>query len=219
MKCYPRLFPLLFVIPLLSVAAVLPARSQDLAAPVCELVIYDESVDLEDFKIDVDLARSNFEAYQKIFRMIEGLWEGKTIPRMDYTKAKYDQDAAGLELERAGLLLKMQAALVEQYRLICNSANMDTDEREQAIRDAYLQYRSSDCDSKAKSIEVAETNLEYYREYLKSILELKREKFATDVQVVLAELDVELEEKNLADAKRRTGICRAELEDLESRKK
>lgn len=201
---------LLFVI-LLAVTAG-PAVSQQLSMPVCDVVIYDESVELEDSRISVDLARSNFEAYQKIFKMIEGLWEGKTIPRMDYIKAKYDQDAAKLELERAGLILDRQAALVDQYRLVCDSSEPA---RDTAIREAYLKYRRADCDSKAKAIEVAATNLEFNREYLKSILDLKAKKFATEVQVVLAELDVELEEKSLADAQRRTKICRAELEDLE----
>ncbi|MBN2317461.1 MAG: hypothetical protein JXR49_00195 [Acidobacteria bacterium] len=191
-----------------------PAVSQDFSAQVCEVVIYDENVELEDSRIAVDLARSDFNAYQKIFRMIEGLWEGKTIPRMDYIQAKYDQDAARLELERAGLILERQAALVEQYRLICNVSDSDRDAREKAIREAYLRYRRADCDSKAKSIEVAATNLEFNREYLKSILDLKKEHFATDVQVILAELDVELEEKSLTDARRRTRVCRAELDDL-----
>lgn len=204
-------WPLLFVF---AVTAV-PAASQDFPMPVCEVVIYDENVELEDFRIDVDLAMSSFEAYQKIFRMIEGLWEGKTIPRMDYIKAKYDQDAAKLELERAELLLERQAALVEQFRIICSSSESD---RDRAAREAYLRYRKADCGSKAKGIDVAATNLEFYREYLKSILDLRKENYATDVQVVLAELDVELEEKSLADARRRTKTCRAELEDLEHKK-
>lgn len=200
------------IIPIVSVMAAVPAASQSLPAPVCEVKIYDENAELEDSKIDVDLARSRYEAYQKIFKMIEGLWEGKTIPRMDYIKAKYDQDAAKLELERSRLLLERQAALVEQYRLICSESESD---RDAAVREAYLRYRRADCDSKAKSIEVASTNLEFNREYLNSILDLRKKNYATDVQVILAELDVELEEKSLADAQRRTKICRSDLADFD----
>ena len=214
MACVLRPLPLAFC--LLSIMIALPAASQDLSGPVCEVMIYDENGELEDSRIDVDRDVSNYEAYQKIFKMIEGLWEGKTIPRMDYIKAKYDQDAARLELERSRLVLERQAALVEQYRLICSASVPD---RNEAIRKAYLRYRRADCDSKAKSIEVAVTNLEYNREYLKSILDLKKEKFATDVQVVMAELDVELEEKSLADARRRTEECRSDLVELEGGKK
>jgi hypothetical protein len=212
MTCVSR--PLIFSLVFIMIA--LPAVSQDLSGPVCEVMIYDENVELEDSRIDVDLDKSRYEAYQKIFKMIEGLWEGKTIPRMDYIKAKYDQDAARLELERSRFELERQAALVEQYRLICNESVPD---RSKAIREAYLRYRRADCDSKAKSIEVAATNLEYNREYLKSILDLKKENFATEVQVIQAELDVELEEKSLADARRRTEECRSDLVDLEGGKK
>ena len=150
--------------------------------------------------------------------MIEGLWEAKTIPRMDYIKAKYDRDAAQLELERADLILERQAALLEQYRLICDSAGSEKEiqERERAIRKAYLKYRWADCGSQDKAIKVAMTNLEYNREYLKNILKLRREKFATNTQVILAELDVELEEKSLADAKPRAATCHAELDELET---
>ena len=203
--------PVLFIIPLVFAITAVPVISQDLPTAVCEVLIHDENVELEDSRIDVDLARSNVEAYQKIFTMIEGLWEGRAIPRMDYIEAKYDLDAAKLELEQAGLTLERQAALVEQYRLICGSSESGRDE---AIREAYLRYRRADCDSKAKSIEVAATNLEFNREYLKSILDLKKDNYATDVQVIMAELDVELEEKRLADAKHRTKICRAERGDL-----
>ena len=171
----------------------------------------------EDARIAVDLARSGFAAYERILKMIDGLWEAKTIPRMDYIKAKYDRDAAELELERADLILERQSALLEQYRLICNGAGseMEMQDRESAIRKAYLNYRRADCGAQAKAIEVAASNLEYYREYLKKILELREENFATHTQVILAELDVELEEKSLADAKRRTATCRTALAELE----
>lgn len=193
----------------------LPIAAQDLSASVCEVVIYDESTDLEDYMLTVDLARSNYDAYKRIFEMIEGLWDGKTIPRMDYIEAKHDLDASRLDLERSGLIVERQESLVEQYRLICKGAGSDRGAWEQAIRESYLRYRRADCDALAKGIEVAATNLEFNREYLKQIHKLRKENFATNTQVVMAELDVEREEKNLADAQRRTSACRAELANLE----
>lgn len=211
--------PALFLLSILSTLGMLAAYAiaQDYPEPVCEVVIYDELTELEDARIAVDLARSSFAAYERILKMIEGLWEARTIPRMDYLKAKYDRDAAQLELEQADLMLERQSALLEQYRLICDEADSETEmqDREKAIREAHLKYRRADCGSQAKAIEVAATNLEYNREYLKKILQLREENFATHTQVILSELDVELEEKSLADAKRRTAICRAELVELE----
>ncbi|MEJ2244919.1 MAG: hypothetical protein P8Y80_02355 [Acidobacteriota bacterium] len=182
---------------------------------VCEVAIHEELVELQDYRNTVDLAVSNYEAYLKIFKMIEGLHEGNTIPRMDYIKAKYDRDAAELELERSNLILERQAALLEQYRLACGMTETDEKDIAADIGKEYLKYRRADCDSLGKGVEVAATNLEFNREYLKNIRKLRNENFATRTQVVLAELDVELEEKNLADTQRRTAACRDELAVLE----
>ena len=67
-----------------------------------------------------------------------------------------------------------------------------------------------DCDQQAKAIEVAEVNLEFNREWLASIRELREGSTgtATAQDVILAELDVKLEERRLADAKARTNACR-----------
>jgi outer membrane protein TolC len=197
-------------------ASAISAGAQDLSSPVCDVVIYDEQTELEDARNAVDLAKSDFSAYVKIFEMIRKLWESGTVPQMDYLKAKYDRDAAKLKLERADLILDRQSALVEQYRLICNQAGSGTQDRLPAIRKTYLRYRRANCDSLDKAIEVAGTNLEFNREYLKIIAKLRQENNATHTQVILAELDVELEEKNLADSKRRAAICRSELAGLES---
>jgi outer membrane protein TolC len=196
-------------------AIAIPARSQEFPVSVCEVAIHEELVELQDYRNTVDLAVSNYEAYLKIFKMIEGLHEGNTIPRMDYIKAKYDRDAAELELERSNLILERQAALLEQYRLACGMTETDEKDIAADIGKEYLKYRRADCDSLGKGVEVAATNLEFNREYLKNIRKLRNENFATRTQVVLAELDVELEEKNLADTQRRTAACRDELAVLE----
>ena len=201
----------------LAVSAIaVSAAGQDIAANICAAEIHEESVKLDDYRHDVDLARSNYESYLKIFKMIESLHEGNTIPRMDYVKARFNRDATKLELEKAGLVVERQAALVEQYRLACGMSEAKKQETGRAIRKVYLEYHRSDCDSLAKGAEVAATNLEYNREYLKSIKDLRKENQATQTQVILAELDVELEEKNLADEERRAASCRVEQEELEA---
>ena len=58
------------IIPIVSVIAAVPAVSQSLPMPVCEVKIYDENAELEDSRIAVDLAKSKYDAYQKIFKMI-----------------------------------------------------------------------------------------------------------------------------------------------------
>lgn len=187
------------------------AGAEELPAPVCELVLHDQLTQLADARIAVDLARSDFAAYERIFAMIQGLRDAKTLPEMDYLKARYDRDAARLTLEQADLLLGRQDALVEQVRLLCGGAGNGKRDKAGAIRDAHLRYLRMDCEATAKAVDIADTRLEYHREYLRKIAKLRSESFATHTQVILAELDVEREEKNLADARTRTGACRAAL--------
>lgn len=202
----------LTILIIITAAASASAAEQRLPPPVCEVVVYDEQGELEDARHEVDLARSSFGAYERIFVMIQGLWEAKTIAYMDYLKAKFDRDAARLKLEQADLILERQAALVQQYRLVCGGSGGGDSAIAGEIRKAFLLYRQADCGSLSKGIEIAGNNLEYNREYLKQIRKLREGRVATNTQVVLAELSVELEEKSLADAKRRTEACRAETD-------
>jgi hypothetical protein len=183
---------------------------------MCALVIHEEQTELEEAMLFVELARSDFAAYEQIMTMIEGLWQAKAIERMTYIKARYDRDAAELALEEADLILERQSALVEQLHLIYGpgASERSRPERDRAIRDAHLRYREADCGALAKAIDVAATNLEFNRELLKSVLDLREAEVATKPEVILAELAVEREEKSLADAKRRTEACRSKLSDL-----
>jgi hypothetical protein len=192
------------------------AGAQDLSIPFCDAAIHEETTELRDARNAESLDQSTYAAYLKIFEMIKELRQ--TIPEMDYIKAKYNRDAAKLTLEKSNLIIERQSALVEQYQAACNkpALNKESGDRLNAIRQAYLRYRKADCDSLAKGIEIAANNLEYNREYLKKISKLHDDKFANNNQVILAELDVEHEEKNLADAKNRTAVCRAEMARLQS---
>ena len=201
---------------LLTVAVLLAGSSgwtmaQDLPQPVCDLVIHDELAELGDARIAVALARSDFQAYLQIYEMIEGLWKAEAIGRMTWVKAKHDRDAAAAGLEEADLLLERQTLLVAQYRMICDSGVAPSKERSKVIRTAYLRYRKADCDSLSKTIEVAKINLEYQREFRTSILDLLEGNVATKADVILAELEVERQEKIHADAKHRAAACRTEL--------
>jgi len=199
---------------LICVGGIGSATAQELPPALCALLIDEEQSELETAALSVSLARSNFAAYERIVVMIEGLWEAKAIDRMTYIEARYDRDAAKLTLEEADLLLERQSLLVEQLGLICEAGGSKGVERERAIREAYLRYREADCDSLAKAIEVAATNLEFNRELLKSVLDLREANVATKPDVILAELEVEREEKSLADARERARGCREELSRL-----
>ena len=47
-----------------------------------------DAITNEDARLEVDLARSAFAAYEKIFALIERLWEDDAIERLVYSKGK-----------------------------------------------------------------------------------------------------------------------------------
>jgi hypothetical protein len=181
--------------------------------PNCNVVIREEGREREDAELALDVARSNVAAYGEIYGLIEGLWKADATERMTYLRAKYDNDAAKLALEQSELIVARERAEEAQYRLICgvSPAPASAAERERAVAKASQDYRNADCDQRAKSIEVAKVNLEFRRQFLASVLELRKGDVATRPDVILAELDVAREEKRLADAERRTAACNREL--------
>ncbi len=194
----------------LLMLGMLPLIADDSAQPICRMQLHEEGVELTDAALEMDLSRSNLAAFEQIFKLIEGLRKIDGVDRMSYLRAKYDRDAARLSLEKADLILRRQSALIEQYRLICDggNANLPADERGRALETSHRRYLQADCDAQAKAIEVADVNLTFNREWLASILDLRRGSVATAQDVIRAELDVEREEKSLADAKRRVEVCR-----------
>ena len=182
-----------------------PLAAQTVEHALCPMLIHDESIELEDAALAVTLARADFSAHEKIYKLIAGLWDADAVERMVYLKTKYDHDSYKLALERADLAVEEQQALVDQYELVCAGKQRREVER------ARLRYRTAHCAEQAKAIEVAEVDLEYNRQLLDSVLNLFAGEVATKTDVILAELKVELEQQRLADAKRRTDLCRREL--------
>ena len=189
--------------------------AQEILYPLCNVALHEERLELADFELDADVARSNVAAFGEIFRLIEGLWKADAIDRMSYLRAKYDYDAATLTLEQNDLILARQQALVEQYRLVCDDRAAEEKRRE--IERANHRYRRADCDQLAKSVEVAQVNLTFNREILASVLDLRKGQVATREDVILAELDVAREETRLTDAKRRTESGRRDLAELKEK--
>jgi hypothetical protein len=179
-------------------------------SPVCLLALEDERVELEDARLEVELERSKFAAYLKVFEMIDRLWEENAVERMVYVKSKYDRDSAELAFEQADLILARQSALIDAYTLACDAGDSrpNSEERSRKIEEAHRRYLKANCDAQSKAIEVAEVNLAFNREWLASIRDLREGAVATRTMVILAELDVEREEKHLADAKRRVEVCK-----------
>jgi hypothetical protein len=176
-------------------------------AAMCTALLEEERMQLADYALEVELARSRLAAFEKICVLVDGLWEAEAIPRMTWLEARHDRDAARLDLEAARLIQERQEAYVSQIELACEAPE---DDRARKIREARRRYLETDCERLAKAVEIAKINLEFNREWLASIRELREgdSGTATAQDVILAELDVKLEEQRLADAKARVEACR-----------
>jgi len=186
-------------------------------ADICEVAMHEKRIEREDLELEVDLARSDFEAYEQIYSLIDGLWKADAIERMTWLRAKYDYESAKLHLEQAGLVVKRQKALERQLALICGvaPAKEGSEPRARAIEQVGEAYLRAHCDALAHAAEAARVSLEFNRQFLASVLDLREGQVATRQDVILAELDVAREEKRLADALRRAEACRKELGPVE----
>jgi hypothetical protein len=197
----------------ISIAGAAPLLAQDLPLPLCRLVLETEQFDLEDDRLALELAQSNFAAFEEIYKLIEGLWRHEAIPRMTYLEAKHDRDAAELDLQRAHLIVERQEAIVEQYLRVCDAwaSGKSWNEDDEAIDRAHARFRELQCAILVKDAEIAAVNLEFDRELLAGVLDLRAGEVATRQDVIRAELDVTLEEQRLETGKRRAAACQATL--------
>jgi len=198
-----RLSRCLFSVALLCGCGV--SFAADAVRQLCRPQLDESVILLNHATLKVDLARSDLAAFQRIYELIKGLWDADAIPRMVYLEAKYDFDSARLKLEGADRLLERQAALVEQYRLICDGAS------QRSVDAAYERYRRADCEAQARSVAAAEIDLDFSEQFLASVEELRSGEVATLPDVIRAELDVEREKKRLVDARARAAACRQAL--------
>ena len=181
---------------------------------VCRVVVYDEQVELDDARLELEQAAIELASFEEIFELIDGLRKADAVDRLTFLRAKYDRDAARLAQSRAEIVVTRQATLVEQYRLVCGLDEPGKAGLDASVKDAYRRYVQADCDQQAKAIEVARTNLEFNLEWLDSVNELRRGQVATRQDVIRAELDVARERQALDDAQRREEQCRARLSEL-----
>jgi len=186
----------------------------DLRDPLCRLLLHEEQREREDLEIQLRLARSELAAREEIMVLLEGLWKIQGVERLLYVTGKHDRDLAKIEVERRRLLVEAQEAFLEQYRAYCaalSSGKPPTAERLGVIDPIWERYLRADCDAIGQERSAAEVDLEYEREVLASVLDLRESDVATRQDVILAELDVRTAEERVAHARGRAERCRAEV--------
>ena len=177
--------------------------AQQKPGSLCSPLIQEEMLQLEEFELEVELARAEFAARVRIFEMIDKLWENKVIERMIFLQSRYERDSTRLQFEAADRVAERQEALIERYRAACGKGNPET-------APSTGRYLRAHCDSLSKRVEAAKIDLEFDRQFLDNIHDLREGNVATAQDVILAELAVEKDEIRIADATRRLQICRGD---------
>ena len=119
-------------------------NAQTIPQPLCPILLHEERLMLEQLRLEVDLERSAFTAFEQIFKKTEELWKHDAVDRMTYVRDKYTRDAALLAFEHAELVARRQETLIEQYRTVCGV--MASDEDDPDAGRAYLRYLETHCD-------------------------------------------------------------------------
>lgn len=188
------------------------AAARDGDRSLCSALIQEEMLQLDEFELDVDIARAEFDARVRIFEMIDRLWEKQLIERMVYLESRYNRDSTHLQFEAADSVAVRQRALIARLRLACGlkeSGPLPAAESDPG-RAAARTYGKAQCDSLSKRLEAARIDQEFDRQFLANIRELRAGNVATQTDLILAELDVEKDDIRIDDATRRLEACRRE---------
>jgi hypothetical protein len=180
---------------------------------VCALVLHQEREERDDITLELDLARSQADAAQQVFVLLDGLWQNDALERMHWLRGKHHRDMTRLGVDLAQRLLEEQEAVVRQYDGLCAAllSGEDATEDRGAAEDIYARYRRADCEARAIEVELAKVDLEFHLEYLASVRDLRENDVATQPDVIFAERDVEMIRKRVARTEQRARRCREEL--------
>lgn len=200
-------FPILAIVPL--VASVAGAADVPVGHPLCPLVLDRIETRTEERRLEVVLADSRLEAAREIFALVDALWETESIDRTTWLIARHDRDVAAVEIERQRLLVRLDEAELEQYRLFCAPATgaNDASERDRAFAEARTRHREIECRRIAADLAIAEIDLAFHEELRTRVRDLRDNDVATRQDVIRAERDVAMARDRVAAHAVRVETC------------
>jgi len=172
---------------ILSVLAAVPAATADnVEHPECALILHQERVELEQWKLAVNLALSRSAAAESIFALVDELWKDDLIEEFTHLTAEHERDVAVIDVKRRKLLVKRQDALIEEYAIICSPPGDKQTEADRVARreEAHRRYLQADCHGIGKDLAIAEVDLAYHTEFLANVNDLRENGVATRQDVI-----------------------------------
>ena len=174
---------------------------------LCGLTMERSQVAVDEYALAAEIAVTERETAAEIFALVDELWEAQAVDRRLYLTAKRDRDVTAIQVKRRQLQLERAKAARDQYAAVCSSART-TPDRQQLER-ALARYRQLDCHRIGKDLAIAEVELDYAREILASVRELRVEDVATRQDVIRAERDLEQQEIRVRRQRARVEACKA----------
>lgn len=200
--------PVLALAVLFLAAAPAPAEPGDTYL-LCPLVLEQERDDVEEMRLQVELAESRLAEAEQILGLVERLREDDAIERIVYLAAKHDRDVADADVARQRLRLKREQASLEQYEVVCESARGEGSEADRRARRDRAQrtYEQAECRRIGTELTIAEIDLAYLQEVLESVRDLSANRAASKQAVISAEQDVDDARIRVEHGRRRVEAC------------
>ena len=205
-------FPVMLLTVFVLGSGVAP-RGDDELPQLCRLILHEETSDREDYALELDLARTQVQATEDIFVLVDKLWKVKAHELLSYLGYRHDRDFALVDEKRAELVLGRQDTLLEESRLVCRAlaSGKTTKEQRNAIAEAHGRYLTLDCERLVQRVEMAKVDLDYAERVREAYIDLREFAAAAPIKVMEWNYEVEVATKKLVHAKRRATSCRAAL--------
>ena len=161
-----------------------PAFGDEPATQTCALRVSEARYEVESHLEEERLAPLRLIREQAVLDLLQPLWEARSTERLRYLAGKAARDLARIRVDMAALAREQAETKVEVLEQECFS-------KPGSAERALTRYRELECELVAKEKRLAEIDLEYRREVLKSTRELRARELSTAQDLIVAEHDLD----------------------------
>ncbi len=185
------------------------ATAQEGFAALCALLTHQAQVQLEDLELAVETDATRLAVDERIFGLLDELWENELIERLIYKAVKHRRDSSAISLRTSRYRAERQQAVLEQHHVACSTADHDDGTEHGALEQLQRDYDAAECAIRGLEVEQFQVDLEYQDEVLVSAQNLRQSDIASVQQLLTAQRDVDLTAQRLELATRRAAQCGA----------
>ncbi len=199
-----------------SVAAIIGAPDVARAGfdRLCPLLDHEEHRELQDLELSLELARTELRARERVFEMVEALWQVRAVEQEIYLDYRRQRDRTRVRVDRIETEIEQQQTVVAQYDLICDgrkasAANAESTAEIDALNE---RYRELECKLLGYDVAIAEVDYAFHSAVLEATKTLNLGNVKSKFDLVLDEADAAQAKSRVEGYRRRARGCRAQLE-------